>query len=236
MPYPPNMTQVTLTFGLHQAGAETDIAEFSLWAVADPFPTGAADLQAYLDQRAQDVYEAWADAMDPVHWHTNVSLDSVTARVPNADGSTRARGGYVPTSLWAGSSASACLPWQTSIVLSLYCYTPGGFVSQAKSKRGRIYLPPPAVSSVQAGGTGNIEDATISQLLSELKEFLGVLSGTHNYSSGGVTISFDSDLVVVSREHAYATPVIYLRMDNRFDTQRRRANRATVLYQGESYP
>lgn len=236
MAYPAEVMQATLEFSLSKGGAAQDIAEFSIWATADPWPTGDTDKQAFLEEMAQEVYEAWADAVTAGNWHTNLRLENVTTRIPNADGSTALRAAYSPVSKWAGSAAATQLPWQVATVISLYCYTPGGFVPQARSKRGRYYLPPPTTGWLNNLGEGTIADSMVSDLVDEQSTFLTVLSGDHTYDSGGVSITTALTLVVVSRQHTYATPVSFIRVDNRFDTQRRRANRETVVYQGASFP
>jgi hypothetical protein len=214
-----NAIQLTWTFDLKQGTEDQDIAEFSLWFKYGP---GGSAPQEDLDFLAQNGADAWSENVTGSNYGTNVTLRNVTARIFNAAGHTLLEAQKTPATAWAGLDSSGCLPWETSLCISLYTYTPNTFVVNGRRRRGRYYLPPMAASIMEGGNSGFMKATLLPTILAEQQDFYG-----HLYAG-----AFPGTLVVIpsvySRVDEDLYIVEYLVADAKLDSQRRRENRETA--------
>lgn len=213
-PTPLKLWQETFRFDLSQGSTQQDIAEFSLWFSSDTLEPGDAELP----HLAAGGILAWQNNMNQEHWATNVAFVSVEATAYETDGTIKSQKEVAATGGWVGTDTGAALPWETSLATSLYSYPRGTFVPQARSKRGRYYMPPMAASQLDGSNSGFFLDSEIEAMLSECAAFLGDARKT----DVGVTTG---TLCVYSRKLGDTFPITEISMDAKFDSQRRRQNR-----------
>ena len=218
MSVPVAAVELTWTFDLNQNGPKQDIAEFSLWLHNG---SGATTPQSDLDFLAQNGADSWSSRVSKSHYAATVSLRSCTARTFLANGHTLAESIKVPATAWVGGSGEPCLPWETSLCISLYAYQPGTFVVNGKRKRGRYYLPPMSTNVMAQDYSGFMDNTIFLAILNEQNSFQqGCVDG-----SGGPLIV---TLAVFSRVDSDLYPVLYVVGDAKIDSQRRRQNRETA--------
>jgi hypothetical protein len=150
---------------------------------------------------------AWAGGMDDVTTaDVDCTLASVAALDPATDGQlTRAEVVLALT----GVATGEMLPFQCATVISLLS------ASATRHGRGRFYLPPLAVSTVDGG---LISAAAITSLDTAWTAFFDSLN------TDGV------NPVIRNRTGHISTPVTGARVGNVFDTQRRRRNKLVEVY------
>ena len=211
-----NAIELTWTFDLKQIDVDQDIAEFTLWFQYGP---GGSAPQEDLDFLAQNGADARSENVGTAIYSTNVGLRSCTARIFSADGKTLAESVKVPADAWQGTSSSPALPWETSLCISLYTYTPGTFVPNGRRRRGRYYLPPMGSQVLDHSNSGFYDNTLIAPSLTEQRLFYSKL-----YAG-----AFPGTLVVIpvvySRVAEDMNPVTHLVTDAKIDSQRRRQNR-----------
>jgi len=225
MAVPASAYYLRYNFELKQGSIDQDIAVFGLWMK----PLGGAEYgDAELAHAAEGGYKAWDTNMDVALWGNNVRLQSVTASSYLPNGHTLAERNFVPVTPWTGQSAQKCLPWETSMCVSLYTYERGTFVVDGRQKRGRFYLPPQTAGQLENSNSGFYLNDGLPTLLGMVKDFLI----DAQKSDLGVQIA---DLAVFSRMAGELRPVTKLYMDAKFDVQRRRQNRETAGIIGTDY-
>jgi len=203
----------TWTFQLDAGGAGQDIAELSLHHGGTSFEP--PDDQ--LNNLAQGGYNAWADNMTPTRFAAAVTLAGVKTYRYDAAGHVIGIGSYQDPAPWHGTSTSPCLPWETSLALSLYTYPRGSFVPNPRRRRGRIYLPPMSSAQLELANSGYYSDSDLPNLFEELHDFV------QNSGDDALGVAL-APLVVFSRVAEALYPVTDLYIDARFDSQRRREN------------
>lgn len=218
MATPLNMYSLTWDFNLYRTTVREDHAEFTCF-----YQTvgGAQYGDAQLIHAAAGGAKAWTDNITKTNWCDNVTLSSVTATSYLANGHTFAVQQAPPPVGWTGTSDPPALPWETSLCMSLYTYPRGSFVSNARRKRGRFYLPPMAASCLDVSNSGYFDNATIAARLGEVHDFL---EDSQN-DELGVQIG---SLGVYSRVDGICRAVTQISCDAKFDSQRRRQNRETA--------
>lgn len=219
-----NAIELTWTFTLKQGSVAQDIAEFSLWFQYGP---GGSAPQSDLDFLAQNGADAWSAQVSPNHYGTNVSLLNCTAKIFDVAGHTLRESQKTPADAWHGVATDACLPWETSLCISLYTYVPDTFVPNGRRQRGRYYLPPMVSTVLEGGNSGFVQNALLPTLLGEQVNFYGKL-----YAGAG----FDPLVVIpivysrsAGKDSDPVPPEFYivshLVADAKIDSQRRRQNR-----------
>jgi hypothetical protein len=103
---------------------------------------GAEYNDAELNSAANGAVNAWQNNINQGHYSSAVVFSDVVARNFLANGHTNHEQVAVADGGWVGTASGASLPWETSLCTSLYTYPRGSFVSDARRKRGRYYLPP----------------------------------------------------------------------------------------------
>lgn len=214
MALPVNRWMSTWTFQLDAGDAGQDIAEFSLHFGGTSFePTEGA-----LNTIAEGAYKAWATNMTATRFAAAVSLAGVKSYKYNDAGHVIGIGSFAADEPWHGTSTSPCLPWETSLCLSLYSYTRNTFVTNPRRKRGRIYLPPMSSAQLELANSGYYDDSDLPELFEELVDFVQ----DAEQDALGVALA---PLVVFSRVGQELYEVTDLYIDAKFDSQRRRENR-----------
>jgi hypothetical protein len=125
---------------------------------------------------------------------------------------------------WVGADTHS-LPWQTTMCVNIYSYTPGTFIPHNRRRRGRIYLPPMGVNALAADFSGEMVAGLTTTMLGYVK----------NYFQGYSSTAAGWTLGVLSRVASHLYTATDLTTDDKFDTQRRRvksepATRAVVSY------
>jgi len=150
---------------------------------------------------------AWAGGMDDV---TTADVDCTLASVAALDPATDGQLTRVEVVLaLTGVATGEMLPFQCATVISLLTD------SATRHGRGRFYLPPLAVSTVDGG---LISAAAITSLDTAWTAFFDSLN------TDGL------NPVVRNRTGHISTPVTSARVGNVFDTQRRRRNKLVEVY------
>lgn len=225
---PANCVKMTQQFIL-QNGSDVplEIAEFSIWS---DDPTGVTDWDAWLADAASHAGTTWTSGVGKTHFSPAVVASKcIMGHYSTSETLLHEQAySYGPTD-WIGSGAKT-LPWQVSLVLSLYAYERGTFVSNGKSKRGRIYLPPLADAMIADSTTGELDITTCESVRDNIGTWLAGLV-SHSGPGGG---SFHP--VVLSRHLSQTNEVGWLSIDNKFDTQRRRAKSLPVLTSTVAWP
>lgn len=226
--------RITYQFTLHGPSAPEEIAEMTLWTNWDAL-TEPSDWDAALLDLATQAEAGWHTNMDTASFRGSVTLDSVKAAQLNTSLHTEHEQVFVPGTPWAGDNTSASLPWQDSWCLSLYSYTPGTFIPNARNRRGRVYLPPFASSRLDVANKGTLADATVLDLLGQAKLWINSLMGI---ALDTMPASTSVSLGVLSRvvnKAPLTIPNIWeltdLAADGVIDTQRRRTRQETRVRQ-----
>lgn len=162
-----------------------------------------------------------------------VSLRNITTyHLDAATGHALDRGIAVPANGagWVGSGG-ASLPLEVALAVTLQGFPVGTFVADRARKRGRFYLPPLAVGSME--GTperqGRCAPTVLGPLFTGVRDFL---NDVHQMSVGQDPLNIGQTwrLVVVSRAGNFSTEVQAVRMGDVFDAQRRRRNGQPEIY------
>jgi hypothetical protein len=214
MAVPANNAKITMTFALSTPAGAEDEAEVGLWGF---FQAGApADYDATLLGLAEAARDKWVADIPKSDFSQAAELKTVSAIHYDATGHTaNEQRAVTTTGDWIGSQIRG-LPWETSLVISLYTYTPGTFIANARRRRGRCYLPPLGASVLANNGSGFLPDADALNILTAFEAFLtdvrGVaLAGGVNWAPG-----------VFSREDGAIRVLTDLGVDGKIDSQRRR--------------
>lgn len=212
MPIPADLIVCTLRFDLLEGETPVGIAEITDWIA----PADTVDWDTNCEIAAEAQANSWSLHVDPTTYSLAVRLRDSTAIHPAADGSTLNKKVAPPSDPWRGTQAGDSLPWETSLVVSLYTYPMGTFVPNGRQRRGRNYMPPMAAGVLDTAGTGGFVSTALRDHV--LGDFHSFLDGFRNVSPGvpyGVP-------VVVSRVSSTAHPIVSLACDVKLDSQRRR--------------
>lgn len=212
MPIPPNLVVATLRFDLLEGETPVGIAEITNWIQ----PVDTVDWDTNCETAAEAQANSWSLNVDPSTYSLAVRLRDSTAIHPAADGSTLNKKVAPPDTAWRGTAAGDSLPWETSLVVSLYTYPMGTFVPNGRQRRGRNYLPPMAAGVLDSAGTGGFVSTALRD---------HVLSDHHDYLDNFRNISPDTPYgvpCVVSRVSTTAHAILQLACDVKLDSQRRR--------------
>lgn len=172
-----------------------NVMHFQVGAGADIDQAWASDLGGQIDS-------AHVNSMRPIV-SNQVKLDHITVQ--------DLRSTPYPTFIVAegefGQAAGELLPSQMAAVISLHTAHPG------RSGRGRMFMG--GLTESANAATGVIGDAAIASMVEYASTLAGIaLVGTDEVALG-----------VLSRKNAALYPVTAWTVDNRWDVQRRRANR-----------
>jgi hypothetical protein len=215
MVVPTSAVSLVWTFDLSQGSEPQDIAEFSIW-MHDT--NGGPASQFDMDNLAQNGADAWSANQGPGGYSRAVSLRNCTVRCYQPNGHTLRESIKPPTAAWVGTAAGASLPWETSLCVSEYAYTPGSFTPDQRRKRGRYYLPPFGATLLDPSNSGFVDNTIMAGLLADQKTFVNALGA--NPGDGDVF-----EPCIFSRADSALYKTTHLVVDAKIDSQRRRQNR-----------
>src|ERR1700749_5086537 len=227
-----NPVRMTFQFGLHGPAAIEEIAEFNLWS-----DLSSADLPDDWDAALLDLgetcYTAWGDNADEDVFRASVTLEQVKTAHLSTTLHTLHEQIYSPTTKWAGDSSNPSLPWQCSLCIGLYSYTPGSFIPNARNRRGRIYLPPMAIDVLDVATKGTLSDgrflATLTGVAAMLHDIqASIATGTSQNWSLGVLSQVVNKVKITPPNIWGLTDVV---ADQVIDTQRRRTHQELKVRQ-----
>jgi hypothetical protein len=228
------IVRVTWVWALLNGSVTAEQADMGVCYRAGAVPTDPDVMNAVLHDMG-----AAACASVAAHLHTNyysdsIVLDHVRVALEDTHGLTLFEQ-LVPADgdlAFAGTGSGTCLPWDNSLVVSLYAYQPNTFDPAGRSKRGRFYTPPPNISILLGDGTGEVDNTSAANLLTDWLTILKELQ-EHDYSGFP---TFSPVLVVNSRRTVSAPAVTYLRIDNKMDRQSRRLKSQAATQQAAPFP
>ncbi len=218
MPQPADLVKVVTVFDLvNDDTSVAEIAEFAMWGKFATTPAGEALWNSTLQELAQLAVDKWSADIDPTHYSHGAKLKQVRAIAADSAGHTTFEQVATPGTAWQGDATAHSLPWSSSLVISLYTYTPGSFIAHAGRRRGRVYPPPPNVTVLETTNQGTIHADTALAILNDFKGWLNDFQG--------VTLTPDENvwvLGVLSKVGNQWNHVTDLAIDTKIDTQRRR--------------
>jgi hypothetical protein len=213
---PTTAYQAVFNFSLSALTVPQEIAQTSFWATPNTPPS---DWDALLLDQAEAAYLAWAHQFITSRYSTAVQLENVTAKHYNADFTTAHEQTYSPSSKWKGTDSGASLPWETTLCISPYSYTPGTFIPHGRRRRGRMYLPPMAASQLDGSNTGFFVNSEIAAFGDEVRAFGNACAQDKLELNKVVTPG------VFSRLDGRLWTWTDIAFDAKFDSQRRREHR-----------
>ena len=215
-PLPANMMKIVWQFDLLISGAVSETAEFGVWWIKDDFgtpPETLEDLQAI----AEAAYGSWTDNMPATWYPTSLRLTSAQASTLSTAGLTEQLAVYVPpSSPWVGET-SGSLPWQMSMAVGLYSYTPGTFIPNQRRRRGRVFLPPFALARIGSTPNGVMASGDVLDTVEAVRDLLADVATFESPNSGTGQLP-----CVCSREAVASYVLTDIVSDQVLDTQRRR--------------
>jgi hypothetical protein len=190
-----------------------------------------------LASAAAAYYTAWSSNADDAVFRTSVSLESVKLAHLDASMHTQHEGISSPGTKWVGTSTAASLPWQVALCVGLYTYTPGTFIPAARTRRGRIYLPPMTSSVLDIPTKGTLSDSRVDDTLAWVRQMLldceaAVLPTATVGLTPGVVSRF---LNKVKRTAPVINGITDLAADGVLDSQRRRTHQETKTRRALTY-
>lgn len=227
---------ITWNFENQVSGVTQDVAEFSnafrIYDVGNSDPTSPmtdTELLAWTADIAEYAYGAWVSSWDAGHFPTCLVLATVRCAFRATNGHTTAESYYLPSpDLWVGEGDYS-LPWSDALVISNYGYVPGLFDPDAKSKRGRAYLPQFAANQLASTPNGTQSTAQVlARMTSYDQMWQAIRAG--DYSDVGMSGFLPMPGIVSAHKSAFYRTQ-YWRCDQILDTQRRRRNREISAYQ-----
>lgn len=239
VPVPENTLYLRWNFDLYSAGAAVETASVGLHATrvhntGNPV-SWEDDLQTWCDEHA----DIWATNYGPMKGITSaaVHLSNVELYlIDAATGKATSKGMAECTgdAAWVGTVTQG-LPFQCSLVVSTYGYTPGGFTTDAPAKRGRYYLPP--FSDDALDGDGRMSATQQGNVSIWTDAYLNAVQGSH---IGGALGTDDADYLDIrilstrknkaARTVGVMTPITQYRVGRVIDTQRRRRRSLDEAY------
>lgn len=240
VPVPENTLYLRWNFVLTSGGAPVETASVGLHATRVHRTGNPVDWE--------DDLQGWCDAHADI-WAVNYGgmkgITSAAVRLDNvelylidaASGKANGKGMAQTTgdAAWAGTVTQG-LPFQCSLVVSTYGYTPGGFTTDATAKRGRYYLPP--FSDDALDGDGRMSSTQQNNVKVWTNAYLNAVQGSEiGGTGGGQTQSDYLDIRVLSlrkqkadRTVGIMTPITDFRVGRVIDTQRRRRRSLDEAY------
>lgn len=191
---------------------------------------GSADDQAAFD----DIFGRLSAFYQDIHgvFGLNVKLNQATCKIFNMDDPSPGREPTYEAALTGiSNSTNDPAPSQVAICLSYKGPPTGG--QPARRSRGRVFLGPVSRSNESSSDRDRIDTGVIDQIMDAAVAHLPAPgagdAGEHVVFSRGDYIDSNAVLHAKSPSQAddHAHPVTTYWVDNRFDTQRRRAKKAT---------
>jgi len=222
-PVPENTVRVNLVWTLPSTEIAVNTLHFQHLHQSGNTLDWAGDMtQRYADLVLDGIKSVWSNMS--ALWPAGVKIQRADAYHLGADGATIDKKTSLATGarVMAGSSASEMLPFHDSCAVSLYGYNPSSYDPQGSRKRGRIYMPPMAVTTMSSGYS-NAKDTLLAQ-------WTAAFSYMQNRPmDSGTTLRERAQLVINSKKFVLNSPVTHVRVDNQVDAIRRRDSALTPI-------
>lgn len=153
-----------------------------------------------------------------------VRFNEVRAYHLGPDGSTLHLA-QAPFENLTGSSSTPMLPPQCSVCVGLYSYPAGTFNTHGRRGRGRLYLPPMVVGTVD--NNGRLSVANRDRLANAMGAWLNDME--NKIIENGVIGNGEAHLVIIGSDEVNQQ-VLRIRVGRAIDTQRRRRSRLAEDY------
>lgn len=227
--YATELAKVSLTWAPNETDWEGELAVNTFWLQHNHFTgndfTWSTAVQSISDTILDKFTDHWAGVEGL--FAGGYQIQTIKCAQIDSTGHAVSQGTTPVTSgTLVGTGTSGVLPPEVALVLSLYGYPPGAFVPQRGRKRGRMYLPYLAGSTLSANG--KVSSAAMDTAMSGFGAIFNDIQGMHVGVPVPPTNSSDYMALVVASGFGIATQVDHLAIDNLFDAQRRRQNRATA--------
>jgi hypothetical protein len=236
MPIPEDIVRVRFVWDLGLGRAQPDQALFGFHMARRHQAGVVVDWQADTQTVADKCLAKWKQRMvHPGFWPVTTVLNRVEAfhlEAATGHALNKAVAPATGANAYAGTSTGASLPFEVSMAVSLYGYVPGGFVPDAKNKRGRFYLPPFDTGSLGVGqDAGLFNPPFVVQVADDIAAFCDDVKGLELEPSALPGTAGDPmDLVVLSKPKVAAYPVASIRCGTVPDSQRRRRQQQHETY------
>lgn len=231
MTQPPDLVYLRMIFSLNSSSGPEDEAMFGIYGNFNWTPSTDADWDSALADLATAARGNWVSDVAKTYFSPGTNLDQAKASRQNSTGHTLNEGADASTGGdWSGT-ASQSLPWENSLVISLYSYPRGSFTSNARRKRGRIYLPPLGTNLLVDTDTGLASISFVEAIRDDIKSWLHDVQTTNLGSSG-----HNWSPQILSRAAVDTYGLNYLSVDNKLDVQRRRQKSQTPQISTVAYP
>lgn len=237
IPTPKDCMRVRMRATMINGASVIEEAVFGFWGQRFHYTGHAVDWAATVQNVAEGVRDKWnTHITDVQYWPNTVTMESVTVdHLSETDGSTLDQGkaAFTGGDAWVGTGTTS-LPWETSLVVSMFGYDQGSFTPHKGRKRGRFYLPPFA-ANIMTTTQGQVGEAVVTDLASQIGAFLNDVQGMILEPGGEVPADY-FDLVVVSRGTVGAllpptvTQVKRIFIDSKVDVQRRRERSQDAIW------
>jgi len=222
-----DLVETTYNFGLSNGSVAIENASPSVWTLSTVNPTNDSDWNTTLLEQATAAYEGWRTNVGNGQFENSVQLSNVTCRLTDSADRTLLKQVYLGGgTLWTGSATDGCLPWQTSLCISLYSYNRGTFIPNRRRRSGRFYMPPMDVGVLNSADDGLLSPTLVGELIDEMKAaWAAIQSASYTAPSGY------HPLVGVNSRGPFKPPtdlpnffhMVEVSADTKLDTQRRRA-------------
>ena len=223
MALPENLLYARINFDVSYNGTPTETASIGWHGTRVHFTGNTVDWDQNLQYVANSIRDYWNDDLSALKSRTGsvcVARDVELYQLDTAG--YVAHKGVSPFSggdAWAGS-AGATMPYQCAICVSHYAYTPGAFATNARSKRGRLYLPSPSAAILSNDGV--ITPANRDAILTAWSTFMNHIQGTEFPGVGPGPDADYFNVQILSRTMQQTFDITQLGIGLVVDTQRRR--------------
>nr|CRY96065.1 hypothetical protein [uncultured prokaryote] len=227
MPIPEDMMRAQLTFNLSNGSSPVDVAVTGFYGHRHHTATVSTDWPADIQRAAEGIRDRWTEHMPRENFGNAVQGMVVKTYHLDTSGHTLDEGiaPWTNEDGWNGNGDDT-MPWETSLVVTTYGYPTDSFVAQRARKRGRMYLPPLALTAVD-GPEGKLSTAAQNVLSLAIAAFFNDVQGMHIADSGSGLDHDYWDMAILSKAGGSYSQMIEYSIGNVFDVQRRRRNNQT---------
>lgn len=231
MAQPADLVKLVTVFDLvDDSNAPQETAEFGIWGKLTADPASSPEWDHALQQLAQGAVNGWSSTIPPDHYSHGAKLKQCRAIRADAAGHTANEQVSNPATPWQGTATAHSLPWSSTLVVSLYTYTPGSFIAFAGRRRGRVYPPPLNVSVLETTNQGEIHPDTALIMLNNFGAWLSLCQSSIADPAPNPWIPGVLSVTGGNWNH-----VTDLAIDTKIDTQRRRERSQQAVRQSVAF-
>lgn len=217
----------------NDANVEEETAYIGVYGLVESFPSGASDQQDGVDYIAGLARDKWIARMTKTNFSLALELVDATCTCQDTGGLTKREGVAVAApGDWRGTASGNSLPWEVAFCVSLYTYTRGAFVPNARRRRGRVYMPGLDTSCIAGGKSGLVSTSFAEGVRDDfglvLSDMVGAPDVPHTTSSWHPG--------VLSKVAGQFNELTMLSVDNKLDSQRRREKQESTSIMSVAWP